>query len=343
MIKFFEFFLPLILLVGLLTPFAHAAININIDVSGIVNAVNGNTQSNANALTNNTNTLNTSLLDIPTSIMNIFFGTIKNALLSFNNTLMNLTKELLSANPDPAPLFSWWQTIITIISAFYLLIFLIIGFQFLLSGNNATKREQAKEWLKNVVIMIIAVNISFYLYQLALELSTAITQYLWEAGFEQFFQNTLYSATGIIFIFFSIIAIGLALITLFIRYLFLLAGVILFPIAIFLYLTPKLDAWGKMIFNFLGVMLVIQLLDIIILIATQQVMIQLAGNIGTALILPLGFTVIALTNTLAIIYAIIKSALTITTNAPIITTAINTVTGNLAGAIGSAKQTGAVN
>ncbi|MFA5930689.1 MAG: hypothetical protein WC821_00075 [archaeon] len=99
--KWFELFMPMVLLVGLMMPTAYAAININIDVSGIVNAVNGNTQSNANAMNDTKSTLNNSILGLPIDLFGLFTNSIKNSLTSFNSSLLGLTKELLSVNPDP--------------------------------------------------------------------------------------------------------------------------------------------------------------------------------------------------------------------------------------------------
>jgi hypothetical protein len=83
------------------------------------------------------------------------------------------------------------------------------------------------------------------------------------------------------------------------------------------------------------------LIDIIVLIATQQALIQLAGNAGNGFVLPLGFLIITFVNLAVILYAIVKSALSIVTQAPIINMAVSTVTGNVAGLVGSAAQTGA--
>jgi len=338
--RFFDFFIPMILFVSLLTPMAHA-LTINIDVSGIVNAVNGNTQSNATAMNDTKTVLNNTLGGLPLDIFSIFKNSAKNSLFAFNTSLLSLAKELISANPDPQLMFGWWQSIVTIISCFYLLVFLVIGFAFMINGHSVVKREQAKEWLKNAVMMIIGVSVSFYLYQLILELSSGITKFLWVTGFEQFFEPSIFAGAGILLLLLFSCTIALSLITLFLRYVFLLMGVVLFPIGIFLYLTPKFDNWGKIIFNFLGVMLATQFIDVIVLIATQQALLQLGGNAGASFVLPLGFLIITITNIAIILYAIVKSALSIVTQAPILNMAVSAVTGNIAGVIGSAAKTGA--
>jgi len=339
-VKWFEFFLPMILIVSLLTPMAHAEyVGINIDVSGIIGAVNGNTQSNASTMNETKETLNNSITGLPFDIFGLFTNSIKNSLRNFNSSLLGLAEELLAVNPNPDLMLGWWQAIVTIISSFYLLVFLVIGLSFLISGHSVVKREQSKEWLKNAVMMIIGVSVSFYLYGLILGLSTGVTKFLWDTSFEQFFQSSIFSGTGVLMLIAFSGTIGLALVTLFLRYLFLLIGVVLFPIGIFLYLTPKFGNWGKIIFNFLGVMLAIQFIDIIVLIGTQQAILQLAGNNGLEFVLPLGFLIIAITNMAMIIYAIIKSAFSITDNAPILKMAISTISGNLAGLAGNTTKT----
>lgn len=330
----------MILFVSLCTPMAHA-LTINIDVSGIVNAVNGNTQSNATAMNDTKTVLNNTLGGLPLDIFSIFKNSIKNSVIVFNASLLSLAKELIAANPDPQLMYGWWQSIVTVISCFYLLVFLIIGFAFLINGHSAVKREQAKEWLKNAVMMIIGVSISFYLYQLILELATGITKFLWVTGFEQFFEPSIFSGLGIILLLVFSASIAIALVTLFLRYVFLLMGVILFPIGIFFYLTPKFDNWGKIIFNFLGVMLATQFIDVVILIATQQALLQLAGNAGASFVLPLGFLIITIVNVVVIVYAVVKSALSIVTTAPILNLAVSAVTGSIGGMVGSAAKMGA--
>ncbi len=342
MFKWFEWFIPAILIISLLAPYSYA-ITVNIDVSGIVNAVNGNTQSTQQAQQDTKNTLNTSLLGLPLGMFGLFTNSMKDSVKNFNTSLLDLTKELLSANPDPQLMFGWWQSITIIISSFYLIIFLLIGFNFLINGHSIVKREQSKEWLKNAVIMIIGVSTSFYFYQLILGLGSGVTKFMWMTGFEQFFSSTMFDGAGMLMLLSFLVSITLALVTLFFRYLFLLVGVVLFPIGIFLYLTPKFENWGKVIFNFIGIMLAIQFVDVIVLIATQQALTQLVGNAGAGFILPLGFLIVAIINSAMMMYSILKSALAIANNAPIINMAVSAISGNIVGAVGSAKTSGAVN
>lgn len=333
----FEVFIPFLLIPLLLaTPFVHAQQPqdpivvepvINIDLQGVIDAINSmNTQttSNVNA--------------VPTSVFGLFTGWINNSILGFNNSMIGLAEFLLTSNPNPDPLYSWWQSVVIIISSFYLLVFLISGFMFLFSSINAEQRGKAKEWLKGAIQMIIGVNISFYLYKLLLELATAITQFMWVSGFNQFFQSSNYANLDIVFLAFYMVSICFTAITLFARHLFLLAGVMLFPIGIFLYFIPPLKNWGKIIFNLIGIFLFMQFIDVLIFIASNQIIQDLSGQQFAPLVPALAFFLIGTINLLLIIYALIRAALQITENTPTIAFAIAAMGGYI-GTISSAIKT----
>jgi hypothetical protein len=328
--RFLEFFFPLILVTMFVLPLAHAATGGGtpapapapapvIDFSGIINAITGGAQGTTNAVNNTVNAM-------PNALFALFTNSLKGAVSSFNSTLLSLTGVLLASNPDPQLMFGLWQAIIIIISSLYLLVFLIVAFSFLMAGANIQKRENAKEWLKKAITMVICVNLSFIVYQFILELSSAITLFMWDTGFAQYFQPSIFSSLGLINLAVYSGVILITLVTLFVRFLFLLAGVALFPIGIFLYLTPKLEEYGKLIFSFLGMILAMQFVDVIILIASNQIGLQMAGQAGAAFIPALGFLVVAIANIFMMTHAIMKSANKIADSSPVFAMAMNTVT-----------------
>jgi len=345
-----EFFIPLLVAMLIFAPYMQAASSsgdsgggsppIIIDFGGVIGAVNSNAQSTEQKLDNTTNILGDAIGAIPKGIFDLLTGSVRNSLREFNSSLLTLAALLISVNPDPMLMFPLWQAIITVISCFYLLVFLLVGFKFLTVGANIQKREQAKESLKNAVIMIIAVQLSFYFYQLGLELATAITQFLWVTGFEQFFMSTTYSGAGIfMLIALSASVIG-ALVTLFARYLFLLMGVILFPIGIFLYLIPSLKSWGKIIFNFIGIVLAMQFIDVILLVATGQIALSLVGEFGVEFVPALGFILMGITNSIILVYAIVKSAMSIMDNSPVLGMAVGALTGQIGSLVTAVGKSG---
>ena len=335
-----ELFIPLMLGMMLFAPYMYAegsdsgdsgggSYNLVIDFGGVIGAVNSNANSTEQKLDHTTNILGDAIGSIPKGIFDLLTGSVRNSLHEFNASLLTLAALLISVNPDPMLMFPLWQAIITVISCFYLLVFLIVGFKFLVGGHNIQKREEAKESLKNAIIMIIAVQLSFYFYRLGLELATAITQFLWVTGFEQFFIEATYSGAGIFMLMAVSGSVISALITLFARYLFLLMGVVLFPIGIFLYLIPSAKSWGKIIFNFIGIVLAMQFVDVIILVATSQVAVSLGGTMGMEFVPALGFILIAVTNSIILVYAIVKSAMSIMDNSPMLGMAVGALSGQI--------------
>jgi hypothetical protein len=334
MFRFREIILPFII-VGVLSvsPIVHAEdgdiFNIIIDIQGIIDAIIELGENLGGTITG-----------VPKQALDIFSGAFKGSLINFNDPLMELSKTLLTTNPDPSGLQVWWESIILVISSFYLLLFLGIGFMFLFASLDAEKRATAKEWLKNAFLMIVLINISFILYELLLSLTTAITNYLWISGFEQFFDPNAFSEMGSAGLIVYGITVFLSAITLFIRYVFLLLGVVLFPIGIFLYFIPPLNSWGRMIFNLIGIALFMQFIDVVILVASNQAMIQLVGNAGQNMVPALAFTIIFVLNILLMFYAVLKSIFTATENSKVLAFAVGSMAGQITGAIASLKTVG---
>ena len=335
-----EIILPMLLLLGFMLPYGHAAgsggsgsdsitVNIQIDWAPLINAVNSASSGIQGTVNSTSGDLNKTTSGIPGLILGIAKDSAKQAVKSFNKPLMDFTQYLLSNNPDVEGMKGWWQSIVTVISSFYLLVFLIAGFMFLFAGIDLEKREQAKTWLKNAIKMIVGVNISFALYQIILELATAITQFMWISGFERFFGDSIFSTAGLVLLVFNAFAVVLAAITLFLRYIFLLLGVALFPLAIFLFYTPKLENWGKMIINLLGGALFMQFIDVIMFVAADKILTQMIGSPGEAFVIPLAFCLVAVINVVIIVYAILKSAFSIAENAPVLTYALGALTGQI--------------
>ena len=165
-----EIFVPLLLGLLLLSPYILAesnsdsgggSFNIVIDLGEVIGAVNSNASSTGQKLDQTQDFLGGAINSIPNGIYQLTTSGIRKALQEFNTTILSLAVLLISVNPDPMLMFSMWQAIVTIISCFYLIIFLIIGFKFMTGGQNIAKREEAKESLKNAIIMIIAVQLSF--------------------------------------------------------------------------------------------------------------------------------------------------------------------------------------
>jgi hypothetical protein len=187
---------------------------------------------------------------------------------------LNLTLNLLSEPINIELFLSMWVIIVYLISMFYGLMLVASGFNFIISGYDVVKRENAKAWLRNIVIMIILIQASFFLYQLAIDLSSIMTSATLTLVDTDFF---LISVDGIgdigLAIVFALIYVITLLITsliLIIRYAFVAVGVVLLPLAIFFYFLPPLRSYGSLILNFLGITIFITFFDVILLAGLFQ-------------------------------------------------------------------------
>ena len=229
-------------------------------------------------------------------------------LIAFIQPLLEAAKALITLNIDPFAFQDLWLAIVAIISAFYLLLFLIVGLKFLFGCYDAVHRKQAKEWFKNAVILVVAVNASLLLYSLLLNLGSAIALTLWSEELEAVFLVESLGALDLIWAGIFAVSLLLALLTLVIRQVFLILGVALFPIGVFLYFIPPLKAYGRVLLNLIGVAVFIQVLDVVVLIALQLFYGQFGELAGMALLAPsLGFAFIFLANTIAVFVAIHKA------------------------------------
>jgi len=169
--------------------------------------------------------------------------------------ILGLIEDLLSEPIDPSIFSTVWAIVIYIISMFYGLLLVYSGFNFIISGYDSAKREQAKDWLKNILIMVFLVQASYLIYTLILDVNGALTTSVFNLINPDFFllslDNYQQIAMEITMGSSYLVVLLLTLIILVIRYIIVSFGVVLFPIAIFLYFIPFLRGFGKSILNFL--------------------------------------------------------------------------------------------
>ncbi len=232
---------------------------------------------------------------------------------------IDLTKTLLT-EPIRIDLFvSIWAIIVYVLSMFYAFLIIYSGFQFIVSGYDSAKRERAKEWLKNIIVMIVLVQASFFIYSLAIDLGSVVTSTTLSLMDQNFFRLTLDNVTNIgLELMFSVlyaITLIITLLLLVLRYAIVSVGVVLFPLGIFSYFIEPLKPYGSLIMNFLGVGIFITFLDAIILIGfSQLVNIPLFANFKI-LVMISGFTAINFAMFFLMFFSIIKSALNVGTKA----------------------------
>ncbi len=211
------------------------------------------------------------LTNLATCIPQKFFAFILSMLNAPLQPLLDFIKTLLDNPPSVALFQPAWRVVVTIISLFYGLLFVYSGYQFLTSGHDVVKREMAKEWLKNTVLMIIFVQASYFLYELVLDLGAAMASSVLSMVDPAFFQLTADNIVNIalefllILIYVAVLLVTILVLT--VRYLVVAAGVIFAPIAVFCFYVQPLRSYGRLILNLLGLAILSTFLAAIILLA----------------------------------------------------------------------------
>lgn len=298
-----------------------------IDLTPIINGLN-NILNSLNGIGSSVNNVGNQVSNLPQDIAGFVTNSIKQSLNTFVLILLSVAKVLLIKNPDVWNYQNYWLIIVTIISAFYLIAFMAVGLKFLVGSYDEMQRMEAKEWLKNTVMLVVAVNASLLIYYLFLLLGSAISLILWNNSLDAFFTAGNLDLMNFFLLGFFVICVLLALITLFFRYLILLAGVMLFPIGVFLYFIPPLKNYGLMILHFLGTSILIQVIDVIILTASVLLVAEFSGNNSITLLAPsMGFLFIAIINTIILFGGVARTVSNTVKNNPIILVAAKALTG----------------
>ena len=188
--------------------------------------------------------------------------------------LIKLTEDLMTTAPNIEIFKNIWLTIISLISTFYIFFLLYSGITFITDSNNIVKRHKAKESIKNMVIAIILVSASYYLYNLLITFNSSLTSYIFNQINPDFFKvtsNSLGNAViQILMIIPYVIVLLLTSIMFGIRWLLISFGVIFFPIGIFLYFVPFLRSYGKLIINILILLIFISFISSIVILGSSM-------------------------------------------------------------------------
>ncbi len=252
------------------------------------------------------------LLNIASCLSQKIFDFILNILNAPIQLLLNVIKSLMT---DPIQLSSFaslWVIVLYILSLFYGLLFFWSGFNFIISGYDVIKRMKAKEWFQNIVIMIVLIQASYFIYSIALDINSYLTAGMINLVNPQFFLLTADNITNIglqfFFAFMYVIVLLFTLLLLTLRYIIVATGVAFFPIGIFLYFIPALKHYGKLIINFLGICIFVTFFDSIIFLASSKLIeIPVFANIKI-LVMITAFTIANFLMFYFMIFSALKSA-----------------------------------
>ena len=203
--------------------------------------------------------------DIPQGTADAIVAKQKQELVLFINPFLSAIKTFILSNPNPLDLFDHWKLIVSVISAFYILLFLVAGLKFVLGAYDVGQREEAKVWFKNALFLVIVLNASYLLYSILLDLGSGVSLVFWDAKFESLFSFEAIESLNLFSLYYLAFSSSLLWFTLFMRYALLLIGVVIFPLGLFLFFIPPMKTYGSAILNIFGSAVFIQLIDTITL------------------------------------------------------------------------------
>lgn len=215
------------------------------------------------------------LLNLATCIPQKIYDFIISVINAPIQPLLDSIKSLLTSPVDLSGFGSLWAIIMYILSMFYGLLLLYAGFNFIISGYDMIKREKAKIWLRNILLMIVLVQMSYFIYSTFIDMSSLMTSGIVNMIDPHFFLLTADNVVNIgLELFFGLMYVvtllGTVLLLTF-RYVVVAVGVVIIPVGIFLYFIPPLNSYGRLIINFLGISIFITFFDSLVLLASAQI------------------------------------------------------------------------
>ena len=254
-----------------------------------------------------------SLTDPAGCIVGALFGFIVDLINMSLQPFLNTVKYLLS-EPVNISIFSGvWGIIIYILSMFYGILLIWIGIKFILSGENPVEREKAKTSLKNTIIMMVLVQVSYYIYSLIISISSALTKVILNITGNDFFllSSENYSNLGLQILFLGLYLLNLVITALILalRYICVSVGVLFFAIGIFLYFIDSLQDYGKLIINGLMALIFLPVFYSLIFLACSK-LIEVQSLQDIKMLITVGaFSLIIICTFILILFVIIKAAM----------------------------------
>ena len=162
-----------------------------------------------------------------------------------------------------------------LLSFFYVFLLIYVGYVFITSNSNPIKRAHAKDMLKNIFLMLILIQGSFYIYGLALDINAVLTDAILSMIDPTFFLITVDNVANValegVYLSTYCFTLFITLLMLVFRYVVVCLGVIIFPIGIFCYFIPPLKGYGKFIINVLAIFIFITFLDLLIVLCCSMI------------------------------------------------------------------------
>ncbi len=232
--------------------------------------------------------------------------------------LLSFIKILLGESVNTSIFKSLWSIIVYVLSFFFSLSLVFCSFNFMISGHDVEKREKAKDWLKNTLILIVLLPSSYWIYSLILEFSAGLTGFVINLIRPEFFlitaNNIGDASLSLALTLPYLIILMLTSVVLIVRYALISIGVVLFPTGLFLYFIPPLRSYGSFIINFLMINIFVGFFNALLLLAFYKLIeLPVFGSLKILVVIS-GFFVIDIITLFAMIFSLLKAAFSIGKN-----------------------------
>ncbi len=253
------------------------------------------------------------LFNLPNCIVEAFFNTLMDGFIYGAEEFLVNTLLFINSDPDIYLFCAPYTSVMNVLEAFYTIAFMIAGIYYILKSHDVEGRTNAKFWLKNIFIMIVALSFSFSLFEMILEINEYVTTSLYNESFDDLLVvdaslPSLVFAATMSTIFF--VLTGLTFITLLARYIMIPFLLLLFPIAIFLYFLPGTREWGAFLLKFILLIVFITSIDAVLVLAMSYLLNAGDPNISSGFVsgfvIVLGFGLIGLVNSMIYIISMIS-------------------------------------
>jgi len=260
----------------------------------------------------------TTLNNLPGCITESVLGTFTSGFAYSIDQFLSASFTLIAATPDLHWFCTPYNNIMSIIESLYSLAFIALGFYYVFRSTDIEGRLAAKEWLKNLVMMIAILSFSFELFDILVSLNSYLTLSFLQYASQDVFSPSI-AFTSLVFAFFvlstSSFIVWLAFMTILAHYLLTPFLLLLFPISIFLYFMPFTKEWGTVFLKLIVSVVFMSAIDALLIMSLSILFSSPDPNLANSLIrgmtIILGFSLIGVLNLfifLAAVFSIIGTA-----------------------------------
>ncbi len=249
------------------------------------------------------NDLLATLTNLPGCITESFIGTFTSGFAYAIDQFLSASFNFIAATPDLHWFCTPYNNVMSIIESLYTLAFMGLGLFYIFRSTDVEGRLAAKEWLKNIFLMILALSFSFQIFEVMVSVNSYLTtSFLSYATRDVFNPATAFASLAFAFIILSTatFVLLLAFLTLLARYLLIPFLLLLFPISIFLYFIPFTKEWGLTFLKLIVSVVFMTAFDALLIMALSLLFSTPDPNLASGFIrataIILGFSLIGILN-----------------------------------------------